>query len=537
MGIAWAVVGLRIHEPAQDLEGWSVHSQPLGHQPTYSNTPLRGAWTLNQPILHNWHPIEDLPAGYEAMASTELRALSEVWLEQRESLQDSTSLRAFNERLQRQWAIETGVIERVYSLDRGITELLIERGIDSSLIPDDATDKDPNLVAGIIQDQESAIEWVFEVVRGERPLSTSFIKELHALMTRRQTTTRGKDQFGNEVDVPLLHGEWKRLPNNPTRMNGSVHEYCPPEQVAIEMDRLIEMHNKHEIMAVPPEIEAAWLHHRFTQIHPFQDGNGRVARALASLVFIKAGWFPLVVTRDDRVRYIEALEEADQSALTSLVSLFSSLERKAFVNALGIAREVLREEERIEQVISSIGDLFAARDEALRREWERAKEVAERLADTAREKLESIAIRLQQEVEKYAVPHRFFVDSELNTGQRKNWYRWQTIEAAHQLEYFANTTEYNAWVRLGLITDTEANIVLSFTAIGREYRGLIGASLYFFRTEEVEEGQRQAVDVTVASDEVFQINYKEEESSVTDRFELWLDRGMTRGLEVWRRGL
>jgi len=73
--------------------------------------------------------------------------------------------------------------------------------------------------------------------------------------------------------------------------------------------------------------------------------------------------------------------------------------------------------------------------------------------------------------------------------------------------------------------------------MGREYRGLIGVSLYFFRTEEVEEGQRQAVDVTVASDELFQISYKEDESSVTDRFERWLDRGMTRGLEIWRRGL
>ena len=50
---------------------------------------------------------------------------------------------------------------------------------------------------------------------------------------------------------------------------------------------------------VPVEVEAAWLHHRFTQIHPYQDGNGRVARALASLLFIKAGWFPVVVTRDD----------------------------------------------------------------------------------------------------------------------------------------------------------------------------------------------------------------------------------------------
>jgi Fic family protein len=282
-------------------------------------------------------------------------------------------LRRFNEHLQRQWAIETGIIERIYSLDRGITALLIERGIDSSLIPSDSTNKDPNLVAGIIQDQESAIDWVFEVVRGQRPISTSFVKELYALMTRRQTTTTGKDQFGNDVEVSLLHGEWKLLPNNPTRVNGSVHEYCPPEHVASEMDRLIQLHVQHEAMAVPPEIEAAWLHHRFVQVHPFQDGNGRIARALASLVFIKAGWFPLVVTRDDRERYIEALEEADRGSLTSLVALFTALERKAFVNALGIAREVLQEEERIEQVISSIGDLFAARNEALRREWDAPK--------------------------------------------------------------------------------------------------------------------------------------------------------------------
>lgn len=303
------------------------------------------------------------------------------------------------------------------------------------------------------------------------------------------------------------------------------------------MDRLIELHIEHEAKAVPPEIEASWLHHRFAQIHPFQDGHGRVARALASLVFIKAGWFPLVITRDDRERYIEALEEADREDLTSLVSLFSALERKAFVNALGIAREVLQEEERIEQVIASIGDLFAARSEALRREWERAKEVAAKLGNRAGEKFESIATRLKQEVGQYGTAYRFFSDSEPNSGRRRNWYRWQTIEAAHQLDYFANTREYNAWVRLALITETQANIVLSFTAIGHEYRGLIAVSLYFFRTEEVEEGQRQAVDVTVASDELFQINYKEEGSSVTDRFELWLDRCTTRALETWRRGL
>ena len=37
------------------------------------------------------------------------------------------------------------------------------------------------------------------------------------------------------------------------------------------MDRLIKMYGEHREMGVPPEVEAAWLHHRFARIHPFQE--------------------------------------------------------------------------------------------------------------------------------------------------------------------------------------------------------------------------------------------------------------------------
>ncbi|MCA1708364.1 MAG: Fic family protein, partial [Actinobacteria bacterium] len=214
------------------------------------------------------------------MTSTQLPALHEVWLEQKRHLEASGALARFNDRVRREWAIETGVIEQIYSIDRGITKILIERGVDSSLIPHGSTDKDPDLVVAIIRDHESAIDWLFEIVSGHRPISTSFIKELHALMTQHQSTATGRDQFGRLLEVPLQRGAWKLLPNNPTRSEGSVHEYCPPEQVASEMDRLISMHEQHVDLDIPVEIQAAWLHHRFTQIHPFQDGNGRVARAI-----------------------------------------------------------------------------------------------------------------------------------------------------------------------------------------------------------------------------------------------------------------
>src|SRR5438552_18669919 len=94
----------------------------------------------------SWRPIEDLPTDIAGLARRELASLNAVWHEQKQLLEDTEGMRAFNERLQRKWAIETGVIERVYSLDRGVTQLLIEQGIDSSLIPHEATDKDPALV-------------------------------------------------------------------------------------------------------------------------------------------------------------------------------------------------------------------------------------------------------------------------------------------------------------------------------------------------------------------------------------------------------
>jgi hypothetical protein len=297
------------------------------------------------------------------------------------------------------------------------------------------------------------------------------------------------------------------------------------------------MHREHLASAVAPEVEAAWLHHRFTQIHPFQDGNGRIARALASLVFIRAGWFPLVVTRDDRERYVSALEAADAGDLVPLVTIFTSLQRRWFVNALGIAREVLQEGERVEQLIASVRDMFAKRDDALQQQWNNAKIIADDLFGMAESRLKDVAVQLTEQIAGFSSQFSFFTVAEFDGGDRKNWYRWQTIEVARQLDYFANTRDYSAWVRLGLRTDSPADLVVAFTAIGRDFRGLIGVSAFFFRREETEASESQFVDVTPVAEELFQINYKEERDSVSDRFGRWLDRALVRGIEVWRQGL
>src|SRR5262249_55990391 len=139
------------------------------------------------------------------------------------------------------------------------------------------------------------------------------------------------------VRVKMERGAFKLRPNNPVTPDGLTHFYCPPEQVPGEMERLVAMHSEHERLGITPELIATRLHHRFTQIHPFQDGNGRVARALATLVLLKASWTPMVVTRDERETYLRSLESADAGDLGSLVQLFGRLAERGIAQALAAA--------------------------------------------------------------------------------------------------------------------------------------------------------------------------------------------------------
>jgi Fic family protein len=276
--------------------------------------------------LERWEPIKDLPENWGQLASQALAVILAGWNQQAGTLRETPAYEGFLARLTRQIAIETGVLERLYTIDRGITRLLVERGIAESLIPHGATDKPASEVIALVRDHQQAIEGLFKFVKGERTLTVSYVRELHQALTAHQEWVDALDPFGNPMRVKLLRGEWKRGPNNPTRPDGSLYFYAPPEQVQPQMETLIAWHQAHLEQGVPPEVEAAWLHHRFTEIHPFQDGNGRVARMLASLVFIRAGGFPLIITRDQRGEYIDALEAADSGDLGLLVTLFGDVQ-------------------------------------------------------------------------------------------------------------------------------------------------------------------------------------------------------------------
>ncbi len=491
----------------------------------------------DQAVHHEWAPITDLCDEDREAASNELPTLMAAWAEARGELSEE-QVEAVNERLNREWAIETGIIERIYTLDEGTTRLLIEHGIDASLIAHDDNGGSPELIAGIIRDHQEAVEWLFEVVRQERALTTSFIKELHALMTRKQEYAEGVDMFGRATRIKLRHGDYKQRPNNPTRNDGKVHEYCPPEHVAAEMDRLIELHTEHIRQDDPPDLSAAWLHHRFIQIHPFQDGNGRVARALASLALLRAGWFPLVVNHKDRPRYIETLETADAGDLRPLTELIGTIQKRSCWTAMSILGEVEKEAAHLEQLMDAIGEAFEGRDRFLRDETARAKEIAEGLREFAESKFDEVRSGLERRIDTTISDRRIFVDTGYDYSEQRGWYRYQVVDTARQLGYFANMRDFHEWVRLAFVTESgRSEILLSFHTVGHDYRGVIGASMCFYRRQRADgEGiEQQVIELQTVSADLFQVNYKEDVEAAERRFGPWLEKALVMGLDQWRR--
>ena len=197
-------------------------------------------------------------------------------------------------------------------------------------------------VRGLLEDQESAYDMAFDDVASGRGLSDYMVNSWHQMLTRHQATVAAIDPQGNRVQIPFeTRGRWKQRPNNPRRPDGVVHEYCPPEQVQSEMDRLLEMHREIAEGGYSPHVEAAWLHHRFVRTHPFQDGNGRVSRLLMAWVYIRDGLPPPVITAQGKPAYIGALEDADRGDLRAFSDYLGAQATGPLTNALALARRAL----------------------------------------------------------------------------------------------------------------------------------------------------------------------------------------------------
>lgn len=112
-------------------------------------------------------------------------------------------------------------------------------------------------------------------------ITIDFIKELHSIITKKGNKQR-KSAFRGEMPPGVLFAVY----DSRTRLP----EYIPPEWTEIEelMKDLIEWYKKEDELPIP--IKAAIFHYQFATIHPFEDGNGRGSRALATYILMENGY-------------------------------------------------------------------------------------------------------------------------------------------------------------------------------------------------------------------------------------------------------
>ena len=302
---------------------------------------------MNEQAPHEWRPLTGMPQGAEAWAMPGAADLEAEWAECRRLLGEGSPESRFvngwlRERV-RAFALETGQIEGLYTLRRGVTEQLVAEGFAGAVGAHTLEGLNDETVRGLLQDQEAAHDMTFDDVASGRSLSAYMLKSWHALLTRHQATVVALTPQGKRVQVEFERkGQWKIRSNDPRRPDGVVHEYCPPEQVEPEVERFLRMYNddiRHK--RYPVNVESAWLHHRFVRIHPFQDGNGRVSRLLMAWAYLKRRLPPPVVTAQGKPVYIAALEAADRGRLKALSDYIGDRATETARGAVLTAREAL----------------------------------------------------------------------------------------------------------------------------------------------------------------------------------------------------
>ena len=93
------------------------------------------------------------------------------------------------------------------------------------------------------------------------------------------------------------------------------------------MEKLIRWFRKNENKLHTIEL-AALIHHKFVNIHPFFDGNGRVSRLIMNVILLQAGYPLSVVLKNDRKKYYDTLAKADERNYASFVRMMAqSVER------------------------------------------------------------------------------------------------------------------------------------------------------------------------------------------------------------------
>ena len=151
---------------------------------------------------------------------------------------------------------------------------------------------------------KAALEIVFEYLKTENELSDKLVKNINETINKNVLFTEGY----RKVQVFISSSE--ELPPSPEKipnlMNYYIFNYNGDQGNIFE--------------------KIAKYHIEFEKIHPFEDGNGRTGRILMNFELIKNNLPPIVISKDDRVKYFEFIRNNDSKGFSKWIEELSNIE-------------------------------------------------------------------------------------------------------------------------------------------------------------------------------------------------------------------
>ncbi|KAJ2993339.1 hypothetical protein HDV02_002487 [Globomyces sp. JEL0801] len=239
--------------------------------------------------------------------------------------------------------IQSNQVEDVFQLSERSTNVVVRNGIASGAIESTQNGeyKDPNLISTILRETLQASSYVNELAHSKQAVTITDIKSIHKLLMKtfryKRVVTQG---LIPKITYRMVSsGEFKHANNCITNSIVFLESKYVESAMAIFLSELnIELRKIFEPMKNfassdifsidywtyhSPYALSALIHHALIQIHPFEDGNGRLTRLISSLPLIMCGLPPICIFSGDKASYYKALRVADNSMdVTELARVF-----------------------------------------------------------------------------------------------------------------------------------------------------------------------------------------------------------------------
>ena len=213
-------------------------------------------------------------------------------------------------------------------------------------------------------DLKQAYEKAIEYAKQHKPITTEMLISLAALVMK----NTGKEYQTMLGDFSSARGELRLL--NVTAGVGG-RSYMNYSKVPMKLAELCDMLNERRAKSATISVDELYqltfdAHYHLVTIHPWADGNGRMARLLMNMLQIEFGLIPAKILKEDKEEYIKALVTTrEEDNLDIFRTFMSSMVQKNLQN-------------EIENYISSIGDVHEVHDEGVEYQKSKPKKIKSR---------------------------------------------------------------------------------------------------------------------------------------------------------------